>query len=130
MHHVGIKKSEKLLNKLSYISKFVFIKEHFEYGFFSRQLLRLADFYGNYAQDVNIPDKYFDNTSWHKLIKKTNLKQLFIERNVKQHQGLFNIITQPKHHFVSMLKKKLEFVYYNFLYVVGPPGLEPGTNTL
>tara|TARA_Y100000590_G_C15526296_1_gene941381 strand:+ start:374 stop:1057 length:684 start_codon:yes stop_codon:yes gene_type:complete len=106
LHHVGVNNSEKLLKKLSYISKFVLVKEHFEYGFFSRQLLRLADFYGNYAQEVNIPNVYFDNQSWHKLLKITNLKQLCLERNVQQHKGLFNMIISPKHHFFSVLQKK------------------------
>tara|TARA_Y100001935_G_C17203730_1_gene456406 strand:- start:158 stop:841 length:684 start_codon:yes stop_codon:yes gene_type:complete len=106
LHHVGVNKSEKLIKKLSYISKYIFVKEHFEYGFFSRQLLRFADFYGNYAQDVNIPNVYFDNKSWNKLIKKANLKQLCLERNVQQHKGLFNMIITPKHHFVSVLQKK------------------------
>ena len=106
LHHVGVNNSEKLLKKLSHISKFVLVKEHFEYGFFSRQLLRLADFYGNFAQGVNIPNIYFDNQSWHQLLKKTNLKQLCLERDVQQHKGLFNMIITPKHHFVSILKKK------------------------
>jgi hypothetical protein len=106
LHHVGIDESKKLLKKLSYISKYVLVKEHFEHGYFSRQLLRLADFYGNYAQGVNVPNIYFDDQSWKKLVKKTNLKQLCLERNVQQHKGLFNMIISPKHHFVSVLQKR------------------------
>ena len=106
LHHVGIQESKKLLKKLSYISRYILVKEHFEYGYISRQLLRLADFYGNYSQDVNIPDIYFDDMSWHKLLKATSLNQLHLERNVQQHEGLFNKIISPKHHFVSLLQKK------------------------
>ena len=40
------------------------------------------------------------------IIKKTNLKQLCLERNVQQHKGLFNMIISSKHHFVSVLQKR------------------------
>ena len=74
LHHIGIDKSYKTLKELSKYSKNIIIKDHFEYGYFSRQLLRFVDFYANYAYDVSIPKKYFDHLSWKKTIKKSNLK--------------------------------------------------------
>ena len=64
--------SYKILKKLSKFSKNIVIKDHFEHGFFSRQLLRFVDFYANYAYDVNIPKKYYDYSSWKKTIKNTS----------------------------------------------------------
>ena len=105
LHHIGIDKSHKTLKKLSKYSKNIIIKDHFEYGFFSRQLLRFVDFYANYAYDVNIPKRYFDYMSWKKTIRKSNLKEIKLINSFQQHDGFFNFILNRKHHFVSHLKK-------------------------
>lgn len=104
LHHMGVDNAHSFLKKISKVSKFILIKEHFEHGFFSRQLLRFVDFYGNYAEGVNIPKKYFDHSSWNKTIKKARLKQVLIKKSWKQHNGLFNFILHKKHHFISLLK--------------------------
>jgi hypothetical protein len=104
LHHVGIDQSHVLLKKVSKISKFILIKDHFEHGFFSRHLLRFVDFFGNYAYGVNIPKKYFDNKTWKQTIKKSSLNQITFKKNFQQHEGLFNLILHRKHHFISVLK--------------------------
>ena len=57
LHHVGVSDAYKVLNKLSKLSKIIIIKDHFEHGFVSRQLLRFVDFYANYGYGVNVPKK-------------------------------------------------------------------------
>ena len=104
LHHMGIDNSYLVFKKLSKISKNIIIKDHFEHGFFSRQLLRFVDFYANYAYDVNIPNKYYDYSSWKKTIKKSSLKEIKIIKSFQQHDGLFNLILNKKHNFVSHLK--------------------------
>ncbi len=105
LHHIGIEKSFETLKKLSKFSKNIIIKDHFEYGFFSRQLLRFVDFYANYAYDVSIPEKYFNYISWKRTIKKSHLKEVELIKSFQQHDGVFNIILNKRHHFVSHLKK-------------------------
>ncbi len=105
LHHIGIERSFKTLKKLSKISKNIIIKDHFEFGFFSRQLLRFVDFYANYAYDVNIPKEYFNYVSWKRTIKKSHLKEVELIKSFQQHDGVFNIILNKRHHFVSHLKK-------------------------
>ncbi len=105
LHHIGIEKSHKVLKKLSNYSKYILIKDHFEFGFFSRHLLRFVDFYANYAYGVKIPRKYFTKNSWKNMLKKTNLKEIYRIENFQQHDGLFNYILNKRHHFVSVLKK-------------------------
>jgi SAM-dependent methyltransferase len=105
LHHMGINNSHIVLQKLSKNSKTIIIKDHFEHGFFSRQLLRFVDFYANFAYGVTIPKKYFDIISWKKTVKKTKLKENYFEKNFQQHIGLFNFILNKKHHFISVLKK-------------------------
>ena len=104
LHHIGIKNSHIVLKKLSKISKNIIIKDHFEHGFFSRQLLRFVDFYANYGYEIVIPEYYFNYTSWKKTINKANLKEVKIIKSFQQHDGLFNFILNKKHHFVSCLK--------------------------
>ena len=104
LHHVGINNAYKILNKLSKLSKIIIIKDHFEYGFFSRQLLRFVDFYANYGYGVNVPKKYFNKNKWKKTLIKSNSKEIFRKNSFQQHDGLFNLILNKKHHFVSMIK--------------------------
>ena len=104
LHHIGIDQAPKILQKLSKISKNIIIKDHFEHGFFSRHLLRFVDFYANYAYGVNIPKKYFDYRSWNKTVKKSALNEVKLIKNFQQHDGLFNLILNKKHHFISILK--------------------------
>ena len=105
LHHIGIDKSHKTLNKLKKISKNIIIKDHFEHGFFSRQLLRFVDFYANYGYGITIPKKYFNYISWKKTLNKAKLKEVKIIYPFQQHNGLFNFILNKKHHFISHLKK-------------------------
>ena len=105
LHHIGVNESFKLLKELSKYSKIIIIKDHFEHGQISRQLLRFVDFYANYAYGVVIPKIYYSEKSWTKTIKMSKLKQLYFEKNFQQHDGLFNLILNKKHHFISVLKK-------------------------
>ena len=104
LHHIGIDKTNQILDDLSKVSNNIVVKDHFEHGFFSRHLLRFVDFYANYAYGVKIPKKYFDETSWQNQIKKTNFKEIKLIKNFQQHDGLFNFILNKKHHFVSILR--------------------------
>jgi len=106
LHHMGTENAYKILKELSKISNILIIKDHFEYGFFSRHFLRFVDFYANYAYGVNIPRKYFSTNSWEKTVKKSGLQELYVERGFQQHDGLFNIILNKKYHFFSLLKKR------------------------
>ena len=104
LHHVGINNAHEILDKLSKLSKIIIVKDHFEHGFFSRQLLRFVDFYANYGYGVNVPKKYFNKNQWKKTLIKSNSKEIFHKNSFQQHDGLFNLILNKKHHFVSMIK--------------------------
>ena len=105
LHHIGIDKSHLILKKLSKNSKTLIVKDHFEHGYFSRQLLRFIDFYANYAYGVIIPKKYFDYKSWKKTIHKSKLVETYFEKKFQQHDGLFNLILNKRHHFISVLTR-------------------------
>ena len=104
LHHIGVEDAYKIIRKLSKLSNNIIVKDHFEHGYLSRQLLRFVDFYANYGYGVNIPKKYFDKTSWKKTLIKSNCREIFHGKNFQQHDGLFNFILNKKHHFVSVIK--------------------------
>ncbi len=104
LHHIGVEEAHKIIKKLYKHSNKIIVKDHFEHGLLSRSLLRFVDFYANYGYGVNVPDKYFDKKMWKKTILKSKSKELFRKENFQQHDGLFNIILNKKHHFVSIIK--------------------------
>ena len=104
LHHIGIENAHRIIRKLYKHSDKIIIKDHFEHGFFSRSLLRFVDFYANYGYGVNVPSKYFNKNSWQNTITKSKSKELFYKDNFQQHDGIFNIILNKKHHFVSIIE--------------------------
>lgn len=112
LHHIGVDSAFKALKKLSKISNTLIIKDHFEYGFISRQLLRFVDFYANYSYSVTIPKKYFTLSLWQKTVKKSLLFEVFIENGFQQHDGIFNVILNKKYHFFSLLKKLFDYTFF------------------
>lgn len=58
LHHC-MPQAESLLREANRVGKYVIVKDHYERGFFSRQMLRLMDFVGNYGYGVKVPSHYF-----------------------------------------------------------------------
>jgi hypothetical protein len=67
----------EILRKLKSKSKIMIIKDHFEYNFYSRQILRFMDFIGNYYLDVNVPKKYFRKEEFDRILKDLNFKIIY-----------------------------------------------------
>lgn len=105
LHHAGMERAAIILRELARCSTYIVIKDHFEYGPVSRQLLRLADWYGNWAYDVNVPDRYFDTTTWAKTVAAAGLKEIRKTVGVTIHTGLFGLILPSRLHFISVLSK-------------------------
>jgi hypothetical protein len=105
LHHALEKDQTKILQSLADISRYIVIKDHFEYGLISRHLLRLADWYGNYAYGVSIPKRYFTKKRWTTLIENAGLRELKLKSNIKVHDGFFGLLISPRHHFISILQK-------------------------
>jgi hypothetical protein len=106
LHHVNSDEERiSILKDLSYLAEFIIVKDHFEHGFFSRQLLRLIDWLGNFAYGVKIPDRYFTKKSWLNLIAAAELTQINLQDEVKIHSGLVGYLIPRRYHFISVLKK-------------------------
>lgn len=105
LHHAPEEDQAKILRALAQASQFVVVKDHFEYGFLSRHVLRLADWFGNYAYGVSIPKRYFTENRWASLIENAGLTEIHRTPAVKVHDGIFGVILSPQHHFISVLRR-------------------------
>ena len=108
LHHIGVEKVlelKNLINKLQKKSKFVLIKDHYQYGFFSNYTLRVMDFLGNYFNNVKTPHIYFTKKSFKYLLQLTNSAIVEEILNIKLYQSYFLFMSNPKFNFVYLIKK-------------------------
>lgn len=109
LHHIGIENEMnivKIINKLNNKSRFVFIKDHYQFGKISNLIIRLMDFLGNYFNEVEIPKKYYSKKTFGLLIKKTNSKIIFSVDSIKLYPSHLLFMSNPKFNFACLLKKK------------------------
>lgn len=99
LHHCEDKLS--VLNEALRVGKCVLIKDHFESGSFSRQLLRFMDYVGNSAYGIPIPKYYFNHTRFEELLIAANAKMLYpVDQNV------------PLYGAVPIFGKKLKMLHF------------------
>lgn len=107
LHHIGVENLndiKMILNKLRCQSDYILIKDHFEHSYFSRLILIIMDFIGNYYNEVKIPKKYFTKESFKKLIDDLNLKEIEQINNQNYYDSKFLFFNNPKLHFISLIK--------------------------
>ena len=105
LHHINsINYIKKVLINLNAKTKFLIIKDHFEYNFFSRQCLRIMDFFGNYYRNVSIPKKYFTEKCFLDLLHCSNIRVLKKYTNIRYYPKLFFFLSNPKLHFIYLCK--------------------------
>ena len=107
LHHINIENIsylKKIFYTLSQRSNYILLKDHFEYGIISRNILRLMDFIGNYYNEVSIPKKYFTKDKLNNLINQAGLKVIKRIEDVKIYSYLFLFFANPKYQFIYILK--------------------------
>lgn len=106
LHH-DFKNSFNLLNEAARVCQFIIIKDHFEYGIYSRIMLKIMDFVGNWGYGVSIPDRYFTKNSYVNLFKNAGLTEVIRIEDIElySHSYLLSILLKPKWQFISALKK-------------------------
>ena len=107
LHHIGVQNDiqiAKILIKLKSQSRIIIIKDHFEYNYFSRQILRFMDFIGNYYNNVSIPKKYFRQKEFDRFLKRLNFKILSKVVNVKYYSNFFIFFSNPRLHFIYIIR--------------------------
>ncbi len=107
LHHVDPDRVCELLCNVLNKCKFVIIKDHFEYGWFSRQILRGMDFLGNYGYGVSIPERYFDGEAFIALCNSAGAEVKVCEVGVDIYRSLpiLRWILPKKWHFFAICFK-------------------------
>jgi len=97
-----------LLKEASRVSPVIIIKDHFEYGFYSRTMLKLMDFVGNWGYGISIPEYYFTQQSFEKLYLQSGLKieELNVGVDLYKHLPVLNMILKPRWQFIAVLERK------------------------
>ena len=107
LHHIGVEKVSELknlINNLQKKAKFILIKDHYQYGYFSNYTLRVMDFLGNYFNNVKTPRTYFTKKSFKYLLQMTNSTIVEEILNIKLYQSYFLFMSNPKFNFVYLIK--------------------------
>ena len=109
LHHIGIENlvNEKNLKQVLK-SKFILIKDHFEYSLFTRYLLIFMDFIGNYKDSVTIPKKYFSLSTYLNFLQNNNLKIIDEVPNIKLYSFFYFPMNLKKIQFIHLLKQNKE----------------------
>ncbi len=87
LHHTG-NNLTKLISDAGRIGKYVIIKDHFEFGWYSRFMLKFMDVVGNWAYGVEIPEKYFSPTNFNTIISSNNLKIIELNKEIDLYSHL------------------------------------------
>ena len=108
LHHVGVDSEEtrKILNHLSSISKYIILKDHFEYSFLSRHILRFMDFIGNYKDGVNIPKNYFTEENYKHLLEELEIENIDMIENIKLYSKILIPFNFSRFQFINLLRKR------------------------
>ena len=104
---MNIENEELIKNTLKIIkskSKFVIIKDHFQYGFFSNQIIRFMDFFGNLNSNIDTPKKYYSIQKFHTLIESLNFTIRYKILNNRYHPKSFIFFNNSKYHFIYLLE--------------------------
>lgn len=114
LHHAGANMAG-LLKEATRVADYIVIKDHFEYGTVSRQLLRLMDFIGNWGYGVNIPSRYFTPMGFEELYKQQHLTLVksIVGIHLYDHLPIIRWLTRPKWQFIVVLKSNMNPIVDN-----------------
>jgi len=97
----------QLLQQASAAGDTVLVKDHLEYGPWSRTLLRLMDFVGNYGYGVSVPRRYFTQRSFTDLVARVaphRRCRMDVGLDLYDHLPVARTILSPKLHFIAELQ--------------------------
>lgn len=108
LHHVPPECLNSLLASAGHVGRVVLIKDHFEYGPVSRQMLRAMDFVGNYGYGVSVPERYFSPASFLAVLDASGLKPDHLEVGIQlyEHLPVLRKILSPRWQFLASCSAK------------------------
>lgn len=105
LHH-DFDKVRVLLTEAKRVSNYILIKDHFEYGLWSRRILQFADFIGNYGYGVSIPKQYFTRQSYSRLLSECKMKEIELLWPIQLYEksSIVKILFKSKYQFLSIIQ--------------------------
>jgi hypothetical protein len=95
-----------LLGQALAVGRKVVVKDHFEYGLWSRTLLRLMDVLGNFGYGVSIPKRYFTQQGFKELVARIapgHRCRLQVGLDLYGHIPAARLLLPPALHFIAEL---------------------------
>lgn len=107
LHHVPPAIRRDLLADALRACRHIVVKDHFEYGTYSRQMLRLMDFVGNYGYGVSVPDAYFTRAGFAALVEAAGgrVVTMAVGVDLYSHLPVVRTMLRPSWHFIATLSK-------------------------
>ncbi|MEJ2697485.1 MAG: methyltransferase domain-containing protein [Candidatus Sulfobium sp.] len=95
-----------LLRDAARVGRRIIIKDHFEYSFYSRVMLKVMDFIGNWGYGVPLPRKYFTPVSFQELCSSVGLSAAQLETGIDlySHLPVIRHLLKPEWHFIAVLR--------------------------
>jgi hypothetical protein len=106
LHHAP-QDAARLLAEAGRVAQRVLIKDHFEYGSYSRTMLRLMDFVGNWGYGVNVPERYFTREAFTRLATEQGfvITALDCGLSLYEHLPVARSVLRPDWHFIAVLRR-------------------------
>lgn len=107
LHHC-MPQAQILLREAARIGRFIIVKDHFEHSWYSRQMLRLMDFVGNYGYGIEIPKRYFTPTSFHHCYAHMGLCEVAPWKylDLYSHSLIGRVFLRKSWQFLAILQKE------------------------
>lgn len=106
LHHC-MPQSVHLLREAARVGKYVVVKDHYELSFFSRQMLRLMDFFGNYGYGIEIPSRYFNPKTFFATCEAAGLRVAQHQHGIDLYSAfpILKFVINSRWQFVAVLEK-------------------------
>jgi hypothetical protein len=107
LHHAP-EDAARLLAEAGRVAQRVLVKDHFEYGSYSRTMLRLMDFVGNWGYGVNVPHQYFTREAFTRLATEQGfvITALDCGLSLYEHLPVARTVLRPDWHFIAVLRRR------------------------
>lgn len=107
LHHAAPADQQPLLAECARVARHLVVwKDHFEYGPWSRTMLKIMDFVGNWAYGIRAPDYYFTPARALHLARQSGLVEARRHTGIQlyAHLPLVRSILRPEWQFIALLR--------------------------
>jgi hypothetical protein len=97
----------RLLAEAGRVARRVIVKERFEYGAYSRSMLRLMDFVGNWGYGITVPEGFFTRDGFVRLAAEQGLVITSLDCGLEPYERLpvAHAMVRPSSDFIAVLHR-------------------------